>query len=432
MFSLFTGGITNCIPVKQVDLHELIKIIKSSKNKSLIGKIRLLVSQGDDSYKKLKERLDYITPNALLKFRSLSNEEQFNDNFICSSSYIYFDIDNVPNPIEYKNSLISNYGSIASLICISPSGKGLSILFRISNEITSNTEYKVIWDKIRYTILKNENVDLRCKEFGKAMFLSHDPDLFYSYDNSITIDIQSYDLCKSTEKSSKQCISYKSSKNNTLIYTFSDLPDYDEFIDKVITSTIIHVKNPIVDFNTIEYVKCTFPRIIKDGQKHKIFSVLIHKLVYLNPKLDIKYLFAYINFINNNYTTAPMDFKELCRYFSFIYGLTQKDEYIFNQKQTKSFHVNKTAGLGKIDKSRIINSLNGRKRVNLTIERINSARAYLEDNGIKITQKSIAAISGLSISTVKNHYKSEKSDIDQIVKSINDSLYDSILQFELP
>jgi hypothetical protein len=423
MFSLFTGGITNCIPVKQIDLHELIRSIKSSQNKSLIEQIRLLASQGDVSYKKLKEKLDYITPNALLKTRLLSNEDHFQDNFISFSSYIYFDIDNVSNPIEYKSYLINQYSSIASLICVSPSGKGVSILVRITNEVTSITEYEVIWDKIRNTILKDENVDLRCKGLGKAMFLSHDPNLFYSYDNSITVDVKSHELSESYEKSTKQCISFNSYKSNTLIYTFSDLPDYDEFIDKIVTSTIIDVKNPIVDFNTIDYVKSTFPRVIKDNHKHKVFSVLIHKLVYLNPNLDVKYLFAYVNFINNNYTTARMEFKELCRYFSFIYGLTQVDGYVFNRKRTKSFHVNQSAGLDKIDKSRIINSLNGRKRVNLTIERIKSAREYLEANGIKSTQKAIAEISGLSLGTVKNHYKSEQSDILQIVKSINDSFY---------
>jgi hypothetical protein len=121
-----------------------------------------------------------------------------------------------------------------------------------------------------------------------------------------------------------------------------------------------------------------------------------------------------------------MKFKELCRYFSFIYGLTQEDGYIFNEKRVKSFHINKSARLDKIDKSRIINSLNGRKRVNLTIEKIQSAKEYLEAGGIKITQKALAKISGLSIGTIKNHYKSEKSNIEQIVKSINDTFSDSI------
>jgi hypothetical protein len=425
MFSLFTGGIINCIPQKQIDLHELIKSIISSPNKQLIMKIRLLACQGDQSYKRLKEKLDYITPNALLKVRSISDYNQFHENFICSSSFIYFDIDDVSNPMEYKNYLKNHYGSIVSLICISPSGKGVSILIRVTNKITSISEYEYIWDEIRNTILKDENVDLRCKGLGKAMFLSHDPDLYYSYDNSITVDLKSYQLSDSNRDSIKQCISSNLYKSNTLIYTFSELPDYDEFINKVITSTPIDFKNPIVDFNTIEYVKCTFPRIIKDSHKHKVFSVLIHKLVYLNPNLDVNYLFAYVNFINNNYTTAPMKFKELCRYFSFIYGLTQEDGYIFNEKRVKSFHINKSARLDKIDKSRIINSLNGRKRVNLTIEKIQSAKEYLEAKGIKITQKALAEISGLSIGTIKNHYKSEKSNIEQIVKSINDTFSDS-------
>jgi hypothetical protein len=417
MFSWFENGITNCIPTNSIELEALVSEIKNNDQKSLIDCIRYKRKQNNEEYKLLKKKLNYITPNCTVKYRSITKIEDFNRNFISSSGYVYFDIDNISNPITYKNELVKRIGHQVSLICISSSGQGLSILFKVNNHISTALQYEAIWDNIRKTILKHENIDPKTCDLGRAMYISYDSELFYNYENSIDVILE---YNESFIKGINQCISNKKN-NNTLIYTFSDLPKYNEFIQKVKTSTCIDVVNPIVDYNPIEYVKCTFPKKIKDGSKHKVFAILIHKLVYLNPDLDPKYIFAYIQFINNYHTTIPMVYRELQRYFSYVFRLTQEQGYIFNLNKIKKFHLNKQVHLLKETKNEIMNKLNGKYRRNESIEKIQAAKDYLIDNNLKVTQKEVARISGLSIATVKNHYRSAPEDIDCWVNIINNS-----------
>ena len=421
MCSFFENGITNTHVSQNVDFPWIVNYIKNNPQKTLINWIRELRKQENAEYKKLKNQLCYITPNCIVKERKLTKVEDFNFNFTLKSGYVYIDIDTNAESDYYKEYFIKRYGHLASLVCKSSSGYGISVLFKITNAINSKEDFELVWHNLRFNILGNEDVDIKCKDIGRAMYLSYDPDVYCNYENINTIELSNTIINKKIVKGTKQGISNKR-HNNTLTYTFSNLPDYDEFINKVITSTQVYVMNPIVDINPIEFVKCSFPNRIKDGSKHNVFGVLIHKLVYLNPKLDIKFLFAYINFINSNYTTIPMGFRELCRHFSFVYSLTQEKGYVFNLMKIKSFHINKAASLSKEIKIDVMNKLNGIVRSNKSIEKIQNAKAILKSQGRKITQKSVAEVSGLSIGTIKNHYKSDLVDIEDILETINDSI----------
>ena len=88
----------------------------------------------------------------------------------------------------------------------------------------------------------------------------------------------------------------------------------------------------------------------------------------------------------------------------------------------KSFHINKAASLSKEIKIDVMNKLNGIVRSNKSIEKIKNAKAILKSQGRKITQKSLAEVSGLSIGTIKNHYKSDLVDIEDMLETINDSI----------
>ena len=67
MFSYFEKGITNLIPSKTIDLAQLVKLIKTNPKQSLVNEIRELRLKGDQTYKKKKTFLNYITPNCSVK-----------------------------------------------------------------------------------------------------------------------------------------------------------------------------------------------------------------------------------------------------------------------------------------------------------------------------------------------------------------------------
>ena len=138
MFSYFDGGIKNTESSNRIDLPKLIRIIQSNPNAEMIARIRELRNQGDISYKSYKSQLPYITPNCMVKKRNLG-EDCFNENFLSFSQYMYFDID-VPNAEEYKKYFIRQYGHLASMICLSSSGGGISV----SSEALQGTEPEMV------------------------------------------------------------------------------------------------------------------------------------------------------------------------------------------------------------------------------------------------------------------------------------------------
>jgi transcriptional regulator with XRE-family HTH domain len=418
MFSYFEKGITNLIPSKTIDLAQLVKLIKTNPKQSLVNEIRELRLKGDQTYKKKKTFLNYITPNCSVKKRSLKEEEDYTKNFIASSSYIYFDFDDVVNAKEYKEYFISKYGHLVSLVCLSSGAGGISVLFKITNIIDNNNFYDV-WEIIKTTYLKEEQVDIKCKNIGRAMYLPYDTEPFVNYENEITVDIPLSKEKNTSKKQLNQSILNKK-YNNTLIEPLSNI-DFEEFMDKIVTKTPVVVNNPIVELFASEKMDVTFPREIKDTKKHGIYSIMIHKLVFLNPKLPSSYLFSYLKFINNYFGKPPMEFKKLIDLFTFVYSSIKNDEnYEFKNKKYKYVHFNNNSKLSGDEKRNLACKINGKRRSNTSIEKIITAKEELKSQGLKITQKALAEKTGLSISTIKRHINSEPVDLEKLVIDVNE------------
>ena len=87
MFSIYPKGIKNVNPVKRpITLSDLAKLIRNNPAAITIDQIRKLRENGDQTYKVIKRALTYITPNCVLKKRSL-NDLEFNENFNNNSSF---------------------------------------------------------------------------------------------------------------------------------------------------------------------------------------------------------------------------------------------------------------------------------------------------------------------------------------------------------
>ena len=418
MFSYFEKGITNLIPSKTIDLSQLVKLIKNNPKKSLINEIRELRLKGDQTYKEKKIFLNYITPNCSVKKRSLKEDENYTKNFIAPSSYIYFDFDGVVNAQEYKHYFIEKYGHLVSLVCISSGAGGIAVFFKLTNAV-DNKNFLDIWNTITETILKEEQVDVICKDLGRPMYLSYDTEPFVNYENEITVDIPLSKEKNTSKKQLNQSILNKK-YNNTLIEPLSNI-DFEEFMDKIVTKTPVVVNNPIVELFASEKMDVTFPREIRDTKKHSIYTIMIHKLIYLNPQLPSSYLFSYLNFINNYFGKPPMEYKKLIDLFTFVYSSIKNDEnYEFKNKKYKYVHFNNNSKLSGEEKRNLACKINGKRRSNTSIEKIITAKKELKSQGLKITQKALAEKTGLSISTIKRHINSEPVDLEKLVIDVNE------------
>lgn len=421
MFSYFYEGITSTTPSKTIDLPHLIKIIKNNPEKPVIDWIRILRKQGNEEYKKLKEGLPNITPNCMVRYRALKNEK-FQLNFIAASGYIYFDTDDIEDVDTYKDYFIKKYGHLVSMVCKSSSLGGLSILFKLTNNINNKDEFFHVWDTIRTTILKDENIDIRCKDIGRVMYISYDPEVYINYENEITVDTTNYTSEKDSKKSVKHLIS-----SNRVDYSFLEkgnkeysILSIDIVLRKIITHTIVPVENLIVDFKPVDYAEVFIPKHIKDGTKHTIYTKMIHQLVYLNPTIEPEYIFSYLWYINNNHARPKMEKRELTRLFNIVFTNIKTTGEIHPTIRTKMVHFNTGYNLIGKEKNVVANILKGFFTRYQTINKIIKAKEELSCQGVKISQKLVAKLSGLSLKTVQTHFNAEPIHMDQIIQQMND------------
>lgn len=416
MFSYFETGITDTKCKKIIGLPELRQLIRNNPHAGKIAELRRLRRDGNEHYKVLKSRLPNITPNCIVSERNLDHEH-INSSLRQFSQYIYFDFDGQNNPEDYKRYFIERYGHLASMVCISSGYGGISALFKVRQSVTTDN-YDNIWYWIRNSILSDETVDPQCMGVGRAMFISHDPDVYCNFDNEIDIpigELVEYDKIRRESQ-------YKSSGDTyySLTYSSGIIPIQNVF-QKLQSKTRVDVINPIVDYKPVEYLAVYPPRKIKDGTKHKIYTAMIHSLVYLNPGIEEDYIYSYLYYVNKNYAKPQMEPREFTRLFKMVYNEIKKSGRTDVRKEIRYIHFNPECSISKQDKVTISNLLNGVKRKNESIMKIMEAKQILKQKGINVTQKQIIELTGLSSKTVRTYMNKNLTDIAEIVEIINQS-----------
>ena len=99
----FYDGIKNNKPCRYLTLQEVYEFVRNSPNAGLIETIRTHKSNNDNTYRELKLLLPLITPHVQAVGRKLAGDD-FNKNFQSFTQLMYFDIDNVQNVQDEKQS----------------------------------------------------------------------------------------------------------------------------------------------------------------------------------------------------------------------------------------------------------------------------------------------------------------------------------------
>lgn len=413
MISYFKNGVEQTRPNKEIDIYELVEIIKHNPKIELINEIRKLKSEGNENYKSLKKSIPNITPNCLVSKRNIKTNIKSLKGF---SQFMYFDIDNCDNVNECKNQIIEKYGQYLTMVCISSSGTGLSLIFRIENEITIDN-FNSIWLWIRNEILVNETVDLKTKDIGRCMFISSDPEVYFNDTNQITIDesqLEQYmgDGCAHQYKSDREI--------NIILDCAPESRNIYEAIKLLKIQTPVDIINPVVEYKIITgFVKIFIPKVIKDGYKHSIYTSIIHHLYYLNPAIDSQYIYWFLIYINDRVAKPKMNEYELERLFQFVYQQiinTGKNEV---KTKTKKIHFNEKCKIQIEDKIKIASKLNGIINKNKSIQKIIDAKDELRLKNLEINKLSVTRQSGMSRNTVIRHFDKELIDIQPIIDELN-------------
>jgi hypothetical protein len=432
VFSYFEKGLSepnNTIPSKIIGLPDYVRMVKDDYLIEEFNNIRNLRINGNDDYKILKKNLPYITPSVIVKKRKLGNPSELQDNLIQFTGYFYFDIDVFPEQYSvytYKDYIIKRYGHVVSFVCLSSSLGGVSILIKITNEVTVN-HFQNLWDTISLTILKDEQIDTNCQGIGRALIQSYDKELYVNYDNCITLD----SIIDNNEKIGIDpivCTVYN--RVNPHLFNQCNKLDPSTFkykvynIDEVMatlkTKTIVPVLNPVVEFREEEIIESYIPKVIIDGKKHKTYYVYIHLWYYLNQDIPIDYIYSMLFYVNNVYAKPRMEVKELSRFFTFVISKIKETGKINVKTQKRWVHWNQeNKEVTSKEKLKIAKALNGAFKRHTTINKIQEAKKQLELEGKKITNRAIAKMIQMDISTVGKRINDEPVDMDYEVSLWN-------------
>jgi hypothetical protein len=375
MFSYFTKGTKNCTPDKKISIEALVKEIRKD-NKPIIQQIRTLdINDLEYNLKKkaLKNNLPYITPCCMVSYRNDDSIKEF-------SGYMYFDIDNIDDAVSHKMKLIEEYKEYISMICLSCSGTGLSILTKIENEITA-LNFDSIREYICRHIFKDLDLDPKTKSKSNAWYVSYDPNCYFNSSSVIEIPEE---FIRNESKDKKKGATHNII--NTLTdYMLSAPSDYNSIDISEVYRTLkfrteVVIENRIFDMKTVDYCEVYIPHNYKidAGHKMRFFGQIIHCLVYLNPNADPEHILSYILYLNYNKTVPGTASKrsELERFFKFVYDGIKKNGILNPKLISKTFHC-KPNTISREAKNALAKRMSGLYKMERSISAINLAREYL-------------------------------------------------------
>ena len=411
MFSLYEGKINNKIPSKTIDFNTLITIVKTNPYKRDYKVIRTH-KKGDIQYNQGKKELVRCHPNCVLKYNSISGPD-FEKNYEIGSGYIYLDIDNLNNPIDFKKEFILKYKEVVSMVCLSSGGIGLSVLVKINHLITSKHEYKCIIDFLKSQYFRDVEFDSGSDKLSQMWFISHDPNVFVN--TEVCIDVTEGLKCVN------QGIIHRGFSNNTLFYALEKEIMYLSISDinsNLITRTKYNNKKAI-DIETVPWTDIKIPRVIRDGSKRRIYTRLIHSLFHLNPEVEPKYVLGYIYNVNRNCADPKMSYRDLLSLFNMQYGYIKSDHYKYQNFRYKTIHISPDAKLTSSQKSIIANKINGCIRQNKTKSVIAAAINQLINDEKDYSVSSISKMTGVSRKTVGLYINNlDPIDIDALINQL--------------
>lgn len=440
MFSFSNQPINKSSVVDSIiDFISLIKTIMNPPNKNLYLEIHRLRSEGKDSECKLlkKSKLPWITPNCVVKQRSLEAEGEFEKNYLFSSGFIYFDIDIFDKNLttdELKKILIRKYGHIVALISKSSSNRGISILIRINSKIYSKEEYSLVYDYIFSTYFSNiENgveFDSSINILGAPWFVPFDESVYVNYESEIDVSSVlnnskvSNDVLYPPHTQIHGLTPKPKSKPKKIDY--AEINTFDVF-DQWILETKVDVVDSIL-IEAIPILTIRFPKIIKDGSKRKVFRKVIHDIMELHPNGSYGYVLNFIKHINENFASPKMegDFLKQVVKGQFNYIRNQEGYKNKSKKPLRVIHYEKNIIVKSSIKKKYANQIRGVLDGYLTHKKIVNAINYLLDEHGDYVYQDIANIIEVSPSTVKRHIHKEKIDYqmkyDEIITEVNNHI----------
>ena len=387
-----------------ISIEQLYSLIKNNPQEHLLIKLRNTIYKSQQ-YNSIKEELNCIMPHGI--FNGLGKTD-----IVSYSEYLYFDIDGFDTQNQLNDTKKELFDTLPiALICKSCGGKGLSFLIRndtliqlndtLSNKIgtlnTLNVTFEDIHSYVREILIgKGFNIDKAAGGLARKMIISSDSDVWMS-DRVMNIDI------KEVKKVGGKKVTEKD-KSYTLNGTFKVIP-FNILLTQI--KTKIEYNKPIDGdyvIDKFETYAIIIPKVIQDGQKHRIYTRIINALYYINDNITQEQILSFLVEVNKR-ATIPWDLKYLFNYVRKIGTNIESTGECSLKTRTKIIQFNPNSNLTKKQKQIMAAKINGRIKTNRNVERIREALLECAYNNDKPTQKRIASMLDLGLRTVKRNWK---------------------------
>lgn len=391
-----------------ISIEELVKIVKDNPQKDLISKIRN-VEYKSQEYNNLKLRVNCITPHGI--FSDLKNES-----LIQVSSYLYFDIDKLDTNSELydtKQRLINTFP--IHFLCNSVGNKGISFLLKLNdNNKQLDDNFVEIHNYYKEKLIKEGfNIDTGATGLVRKMLISSDNNVYYNPDNIINIDSLNFSSIKKVISKSKR-IERKEKEGDIEPYDTINIIPFEELYKQIKFETLYEKQidgDYVID--DMDYYRISYPKNIKDGDKHKTYIRIINALYYINKDINFQQVLSYIFYINST-LHHRMNFYELSRFVKNICDNIEKTSRVNIKPRIKRIHFNKNSNLTKKQKQSMGAKISRKDRLNKTIDLIDNARMKCSEENIEPTQRIVVQMTGLSIATVKRNWNKSKTNLYDI------------------
>ncbi|MBV6484259.1 MAG: hypothetical protein KFKLKKLM_00753 [Flavobacteriales bacterium] len=231
-FSIYHAPIKNITPLKTSNLEDVHKLLISDKYKAITTTLR--ETKDKDQQNEIKaSKLDYVTFSGVFSKRAKSGLIQ-HSNLFC------IDLDNLNNVTETKSNVIELL--TPSLIFVSPTGKGLKLVYKINIEVAEHIDYYKAFEQF-FIKEMNLTIDEKCKDIPRACFLCYDSEAYLNKEAEI-IDKFFIDTFY-TEPEKVQQVEQK-------ILISEPITDYSIIIDNI--KTWLNKKMNFVNGNRNQYI----------------------------------------------------------------------------------------------------------------------------------------------------------------------------------
>lgn len=391
---------------ERTDLETLITTIKNHPLKKEITALRNMEYKSSQ-YDKLKLKLPVVTPHGTFKSSKKESLEYL-------SGYMYFDIDGfeISNEVDETIKKLNEEFPI-TLICKSCGGKGLAFLLKVNGVTLDNFDTTHAF--IRHTFQDNGfSIDDAAGGLIRKWIISYDPDVIYNQENEYIIDKLAYEKFVIGNKTTPKKV--KKRKQDC------DADDDDE-LELIPFNTLCKMIKTESEFTgkiegdftiqEIEFYRICYPKIIKDGTKHRTYTRIIHALYFLNEDITKHQVFSYVFYINST-AEAKMSKLKLKSFVANICNKIEETGEILIKTRIKKIHFNENSELTKREKQGMAAKITGAHRSNKTKESIQHTIAYFEANNIKVTKKRIAQELKIDVKTVQRNWKKDLVEVSSL------------------